>query len=121
VFPALTTTPPEPAADPAPPPAGAPLEARVGEIERKQDRTDGKIDKVIEMLTGRDHPTTSADAPAAGAADITEQVRQAVRDVNAESAKSEPKAPAPEMTPREVGVRGKDRLQKFLFGGDPKK
>jgi hypothetical protein len=104
----------------------APLESRVGEIERKQDRQDGKLDRIIEMLpgvgsAGGGEPVTRADEPPASAADMAEQVRQAVRDVNAESASKEPSRPAPEMTPREVGIEGKQKLQAWLFGGDPKK
>ena len=109
----------------APPPdTGQPLDKRVADLQAAQQRQDCKLDRVIDMLSGStqgDEPVTSADAPGAGAADITEQVRQAVRDVNAESAKTEQKAPAAEMTPREVGVKGKAKLQRALFGSDPKK
>jgi hypothetical protein len=108
----------------APPPdTGQPLDKRVADLEAGQQRQDSKLDRVLDMLSGStkgDEPVTSAD-PAPAAADITEQVRQAVRDVNAESASKEPSKPAPEMTPREVGVKGKAKLQGWLFGSDPKK
>jgi len=121
----LTTTPPEQTAETTPPADdGQPLDKRVADLEAGQQRQDSKLDRVIDMLSGStkgDEPVTSADAPGAGAVDIAEQVRQAVRDVNAESAKTEQKAPAAEMTPREVGVKGKAKLQRALFGSDPKK
>jgi hypothetical protein len=124
VFPALTTTPPEKTETTPPADSSAPLERRVGDLERGQERQDSKLDEVIDLLSGSaggDTPAASADQPPAGAADITEQVRQAVRDVNAEAASKEQGRPAPEMTPREVGVKGKAKLQGWLFGGDPKK
>ena len=121
----MTTTPPEQTTETTPPADdGQPLDKRVADLEAGQQRQDSKLDRVIDMLSGStkgDEPVTSADAPGAGATSITEQVRQAVRDVNAESAKTEQKAPAPEMTPREVGVKGKAKLQGWLFGSDPKK
>lgn len=104
----------------------APVDARVDRIEREQERQGGVLDRIVGMLgdTDRDTTTTRADNPATDAADMTEQMRQAVRDVNAEAAAAatkEPSKPEPETTPREVMVKGKERLQRALFGSDPKK
>ena len=115
------TTPPPP--EPAP---SAPVDERVTRIEREQERQGGVLDRIVGMLgdTGSNETVTRADNPAASAADMGEQMRQAVRDVRAEEAaasKPEPTTPAPETTPREVMIRGKERLQRALFGGDPKK
>jgi hypothetical protein len=120
------TTPPEPKPDPAPAPAAGALEGRVGKIEAEQERQGGLLDKILGKLTGDDGDTTvitgSEPPPAAG--DMTEQMRQAVRDVQAEADAEVGKAHRlgrkPETSPREVMVRGKDRLQRALFGGDPK-
>ena len=109
--------------------SGRPLAARVDSIEAEQQRQGGILEQIRDKLTGTDHPShpdqvTRADTPAASAAEMAEQMRQAVRDVRAEEAAAtaaEPKRPEPETTPREVMVRGKDRLQRALFGGDPKK
>jgi hypothetical protein len=116
------TTPPEPA-------PAAPADQRIDKIEHEQERQGGILDKIVGMLGGDDKndPThvTQADDPKAAAADMGEQMRQAVRDVRAEEAAAagtqEPKKPEPETTPREVMIRGKDRLQRALFGQDPKK
>jgi hypothetical protein len=121
------TTPP---ADPPAPAAddSAPLAKRVDTIEAEQQRQGGILDEIRAKLTGSPegdtHVTKGTDPPAASAADMAEQMRQAVRDVRAEeaaaAAKGKPAEPAPETTPREVMVRGKDRLQRLMFGGDPK-
>lgn len=108
---------------------GRPLAARVDTIEAEQQRQGGILEQIRDHLTGTDHPSqpdnvTRADTPAASAAEMAEQMRQAVRDVNAEAAAAstaQPARPEPETTPREVMVRGKDKLQRVLFGGDPKK
>jgi hypothetical protein len=113
---------------PAAPPVDntAPLAARVDGLETEQKRQGGILDRIEGLLTtSGDTTVTSADQPpAADAAGMAEQMRQAVRDVNAEAAaaapKDAPKAPAPETTPREVMIKGKDKLQRVLFGGDPK-
>lgn len=112
----MTTPPPEP--QPAPGDAG--LAGRVDQIERKQDGLDTKLDRIIGMFSDTD--VTRADDPAAAQADMTEQMKEAVRAVNAEAAaaKTEPGKPAPETTPREVMVKGKERLQAAIFGKDPK-
>lgn len=122
------TTPPEPTPDTAPKPeAGAPIERRVDSIEAEQQRQGGIIEKIWDKLSGdtpeADANVTRADDPPA---DMAEQMRQAVRDVQAEADAEAGKAarlgrrPEPETSPREVMIRGKDRLQRALFGGDPK-
>ena len=113
------TTPPET------PPASAPVDERVTRIEREQERQGTVLDRIVGILgdTPSDTTVTRADAPAS-VADMGEQMRQAVRDVRAEEAaasKPEATTPPPETTPREVMIRGKERLQRALFGSDPKK
>jgi hypothetical protein len=102
------------------------LDDRFGKIEAEQERQGGLLDKIAAKLDGGSQqppaaePVTRAD-PAPG--DMAEQMRQAVRDVNAEQAQADAakdKTPAPEQAPREVMIRGKARLQRALFGGDPK-
>ena len=119
-----TSSNPEPA-----PAAGDPLPERVGKIEAEQERQGGMLDKIWEKISGSpegDNSVTTGTEPPAGPADMTEQMRQAVRDVQAEADAEAGKAarlgkrPEPETTPREVMLKGKDRLQRALFGGDPK-
>jgi len=120
------TTPPEPAAPPAA--EDAPLSKRVDSIEAEQKRQGGILEEIRDKLTGSsaedDKNVTRGTEPPAGGADMAEQMRQAVRDVNAEAAaaaaKQPPAAPPPETSPREVMIKGKERLQRALFGGDPK-
>lgn len=122
------TTPPEPKPDPAAAPDGGPLEGRVSSIEAEQQRQGGLLDKILGKLTGDDGDTsvTEGTEPPAAAGDMAEQMRQAVRDVQAEADAEVGKAhrlgrkPEPETSPREVMVKGKDRLQRALFGGDPR-
>lgn len=113
---------------PAPADEGAPLAERVGKIETEQERQGGILDQIRDHLTGRADtgpaPAVRGDDPGPSAADMAEQMRQAVRDVRAEEAaaatKDTPARPEPETTPREVMIRGKDKLQRVLFGGDKK-
>lgn len=116
----MTTPPPEP-------PAAAPLDNRVSKIEAEQERQGGVLDKIVGMLADAPDSNTTVtradEPPAAAATDMTEQMRQAIRDVSAEAAaagKQEPASPPAETTPREVMIRGKERLQRALFGSDPK-
>lgn len=114
--------------NPQPAPVAAdPLPERVGKIEAEQERQGGILDKILGKLDGlspADNPgVTRGTEPPAGPADMGEQMRQAVRDVNAEAAaaaKDKPAAPEPETTPREVMIKGKERLQRALFGGEPR-
>lgn len=104
-----------------PPPGGTDSE-RIAALETHQHAMDGKLDKILDVL---DHdggdarpPVTQGDPPPEPAAEIGEQMRQAVRDVAAEQAARTPAAPAPEKPPREITVKGKARLQRRLFGGE---
>jgi hypothetical protein len=108
----------------APAPADPPLEQRVGKLETGQESLSGKLDTILEKLSGggvsAPAPAAVTADPAPAPADMTEQMRQAVRDVQAETlAKTAPATPAPEITPREITVRGKEKLQRMLFGKDP--
>jgi hypothetical protein len=113
--PAESTTPP-------------PVDDRLTKVEHEQERQGGLLDKIWDKLGGDDTSqparTTTGDDPKADAADMTEQMRQAVRDVRAEEAAAagtqEPKKPEAETIPREVMIKGKARLQSALFGKDPK-
>jgi hypothetical protein len=112
----------------------APVTARVDKIEAEQERQGGVLDKILGKLGGGDSPdhpdsvTRGDQPPAAAAADMAEQMRQAVRDVNAEDDAELGRAhrlgqgqrPPAETSPREVMIRGKDRLQRAFFGGDGK-
>jgi hypothetical protein len=124
------TTPPEPPKEKQED-GGAPVGERVTRIEAEQERQGGLLDKILGKLSGtgddrKAEPVTQGTDPAAGPADMTEQMRQAVRDVQAEDdadagrAARLGKRPEPETTPREVTLRGKDKLQKFLFGAADK-
>jgi len=110
------TTPPEPAA-----PSGEPERiASIAELRAEQQRQAGVLDEIKALLAGRGdppgQPVTRGDPPPADVPDIGEQMRAAIRAVNAErDAKTTP--PPPEKPPREVGgIRGKARLQRGLFG-----
>jgi hypothetical protein len=97
----------------------------VDRIETEQARQGGILDEIRDRLTGSPapaDPVTRAD-PAPDPVDMAEQMRQAVRDVNAEAAASttQPSTPVPEITPREVMVKGKEKLQKIMFGSEPKR
>jgi type IV secretory pathway VirB10-like protein len=111
---------PDQAPAPAPPAGDAPLAKRVDTIEAEQQRQGGILEEIRDKLTGTAPPAvTRGDDPGPSAADMAEQMRQAVRDVNAEAAAAAPSAaPEPETTPREVMIKGKERLQRALFGGD---
>lgn len=124
----MTATPPEPAAPAA---GNDPLPERVGKIEAEQERQGGILDQILGKIDGLspagDTSVTTGTTPPAGPADMTEQMRQAVRDVQAEAdaeagraARLGPKRPEPETTPREVMLKGKDKLQRIVFGGDPR-
>jgi hypothetical protein len=122
-----------PPADPgaADPPKDGPLKDRVDSIESEQKRQGGVLDEIKQLLAGQQADSGTVvngdQPPAAAAADMAEQMKQAVRDVQAESdaevgrqARLGAGRPPAETSPREVMVKGKDRLQRALFGGDPK-
>ena len=109
------------------------LDERFGAIESEQRAQRGILEQLRDALTGDDDGGGGGGAvtgdPAPGGADMGEQMRQAIRDVRAEDAAAEAerqhaadhdrlRQPPAERQPREVGVRGRDRLQRVLFGGD---
>src|SRR5271167_2428843 len=109
-------------------PAGAgtdPLAERVTGIEREQDRQGGLLDRILDRLGGGSDettPVTRGTEPQPSAADMAEQMRQAVRDVQAEAAAgAAAKAPDPEAAPAEVMIKGKERIQRAIFGSDPRR
>lgn len=117
----MTTPQPSPPQPPPGPAGGQDDSERIARLEAHQQTVDGKLDKILEAIKpgdGADPVTQPAAAPAA-APDIGEQMRQAVRDVAAEQASAQPAQPPPEIPPREIGVKGKTRLQQRIFGKDP--
>ena len=103
------------------------LGKRVDGLETEQKRQGGVLDRIEGLLTDRDKDSgtvVNADPPPAGVnpAEMAEQMKQAVRDVQAEDdaalGRQVRHRPPPEQTPREVMVKGKARLQRALFGGD---
>ena len=122
------TDPPAPPAPAGPPPPGPTTEDRqdrqIAELRTEQQRQGTVLDELRSLIKGQQDgpgaPPVRGDPPPAAAPDITEQVRQAVRDVNAEQAVAgaKPAPPKPERRPREVGQPGRQRLQRFLFGGE---
>lgn len=112
----MSETAPEPA-------AGDTLETRVGKLETGQESIDAKVDRILGILDKPegDEPVTSADAPPAGP-DMAEQMRQAVRDVHAETAAAAKKdPPKPEQPPREAGQPFREKLGQVIHGREPKK
>ena len=82
----MTTPPPS---DPKPADPGASLEQRVGSLESEQQRQGGVLDQIWDKLKGDPKPADPVPPVVRGdnpPADMTEQMRQAVRDVNAEAA-----------------------------------
>lgn len=111
----------QPATEPEPAP-GDTLETRVGKLETGQESIGAKVDKILGILDkkpGGDETVTSADAPPP-AADMTEQMKEAVRAVNAESAAAKPDPPKPEVPPREAGQPFRERLGRAIHGREPK-
>jgi hypothetical protein len=109
------TTPPAP--EPAP---DASLSERVGKLETGQDSLSERIDRILGILDKKpegDPPVTGADAPPP---DITEQVKKAIRDVQAETPPPSPATPAPETPPREAGQPRRQRLAEVLYGREKK-
>ena len=132
-------TSPKPDAGQQQPPAdqGGNEKDRIAELEQRQEKTDAKLDKILGILgdkgehteahaQAQDHVEDRLDRPGR----IQDEMRQAVRDVRAEEAAEAARRqhdadhqklrqPPPETAPREVAVKGKARLQKVLFGGEP--
>jgi len=116
-------------------PAGGTDDQRLAKLEEKVDSQGSALERIEaavgKLAGGGDTPpatavTSGTQPPAADPAVMAEQMRQAVRDVQAEADAEAGKAarlrtgPPPETTPREVMVKGKDRLQALVFGKDPK-
>jgi hypothetical protein len=107
-----------------------PADERITALEAEQQRQGGLLDEILTAVRGGGAAGTGPAAvagtdPAAAGADMAEQMKQAVRDVQAEGDAELGKAvrlgaagtrPAAESSPREVTVRGKDRLQAAFFG-----
>lgn len=128
-----TSQPAAPAGDPG---QGDPETGRIQSIQElsaRQDRMDGKLDQLLSRFGIGDGGQGVAPAqqpaqqqppndPGARPALMQDQMRQAIRDVNAEQAAAAAKAqsqqqqPPAEQSPREVTLRGKERLQRWLFG-----
>ena len=100
------------------PPEPEGLEPRVARLETGQESIAEKVDRILGLLDKKpegDPPVTSADP--APAADMGEQMRQAVRDVHAERDQAAAKdPPKPEVPPREAGQPAKQRLARVLYG-----
>lgn len=100
------------------------LEPRVEKLEAQNETMSGKLDAILDKLTSRpaeQEPVTTAD-PAPDPVDIGEQMRQAVRDVHAETAAAAKKdPPKPEVPPREAGQPARQRLATVLYGKEPKR
>lgn len=113
----------QPATEPEPAP-GDTLETRVGKLETGQESISTKVDRILGILdkpADPGGPVTTAD-PAPPAVDVAEQMRQAVRDVHAETeaaAKKDP--PKPEVQPREAGQPFRQRLGEVIHGREPKR
>lgn len=111
--------------EPAPGPAAedGTLTERVDKLETGQESMSAKLDTILDRLTGppaSDEPVTRADEPAA--ADMAEQMKEAVRAVHAERDQAAAKeAPRPEVQPREAGQPAKQRMAAILFGKEAKR
>lgn len=113
-----TPTPePEPAAE------DGTLTERVGKLETGQDSLSERVDRILGILDkpASDEPVTRADEPD-HAADMAEQMKEAVRAVHAERDQAAAKeAPRPEVQPREAGQPAKQRVAAILFGKEAKR
>lgn len=108
-------------APPPAPPAGteARQDAAIAELRTEQGRQGGVLDELLGLVKGGAGPAPAAkgDPPPAPAVDMAEQMRQAVRDVQAERDKAAtPPKLKPETRPREVGQPRRQKLQAWLFG-----
>lgn len=96
------------------------LEPRVAKLETGQESMSERIDRILGILDtghgqGDGGASTTTTADPAPAADMAEQMRQAVRDVHAEQAAAAPE-PEPEKPPREAGQPLKQRMARVLYG-----
>lgn len=132
-------------ADPAKPPEPAQPAAdqetgritTIEDLSARQDRTESKLDQILGLLgsSSKDQaPAAAGDGSAAAPGFGMNEIKQAIRDVGAEQQQKEADAAhaaehdrlrgaqqqqkEPEHTPRDAMIRGKERLQKVLFGGE---
>jgi hypothetical protein len=137
-----TQTPPAGPSSAAPDPEAARI-TTIDELATEQNRQAGVLDELLAIVKGEGAQAQGVQADAHTAARgrvdarldrpsmVQDQMRQAVRDVQAEAARQQAEAahnaehdrlkqpPPAETAPREVVVRGKARLQRFMFGADP--
>jgi uncharacterized protein YukE len=114
----------------------------IEDLAARQDRTDSKVDgltsRIDQVLAGGKHAEGQAHAAAQDRVEHKlsdpghlDEIKAAIRDVNAEAADAEARSAhdaeherlrqgtqAAEQAPREAVVRGKQRLQRWIFGGD---
>lgn len=109
------------------------LDDRFGAIETEQKEQRGVLDQILTAVSGgakqagdQAHAAdrTAVDDRLDRPSRIQDQMKEAIRAVRAEEAaeqaRQQPATPAPEKAPAEVAIRGKERMQRFVFGGDPK-
>lgn len=99
------------------------LDKRVGALETGQESLAEKIDKILGIVSGGHKPEPTEPVTQADPApqDMAEQMRQAVRDVNAEQDQAAAKSkPEPEHKPREAGQPGRQRAARIMYGKEPK-
>lgn len=113
-------------------------EQRIDQLEQRQNSMDSKLDRILDRLGGGGKDQGDAgssgqparqDPPADRPGQIQDQMAEAIRAVRAEEKAEEARRqhdadhqrmkPPQETAPREVTVRGKARLQRALFGGEP--
>jgi hypothetical protein len=128
----------DPPAEPEPqqqPDAEAGRITTIEDLSARQQQTDSKLDgiaaKLDRLLGGGqdDTPATTAAEPSGLGLD---DIKKAIRDVGAEQQQQQADAAhaaehdqlrqarqkEPEHQPRDAMIRGKERLQRVLFGGD---
>jgi hypothetical protein len=115
----------------------------IDDLKTEQAHQAGVLDQLLALVKGEGGQAEGLKADAHTAAQgrvdarldrpsvVQDQMRQAVRDVQAEAARQQAEAdhraehdrlkqpPPAETAPREVVVRGKARLQRVMFGADP--
>jgi hypothetical protein len=111
------TTPPEPT-EPAP---DGSLTERVGKLETGQESIAGKVDRILGLLDKPGTPAESTTTADPAPADMTEQMKEAVRAVHAETAAADAAKPKPEQRPREAGQPFRQRLAEVVHGREPRK
>jgi hypothetical protein len=105
------TTPPEPPPAPAEPP-----KERLDKIEAEQERQGSVLTEILALVKGKGAPEPAAgDPPKPDPGDMYEQMKRAVKEVNAEKPPPAPAKPEPEVPPREPGRR-RDKVARFIFG-----